>query len=53
MLNNIYAVDRSGLPSSTLRFDRDDSTQRKKPDEMDLDNILSRAEDHETMVSPG
>lgn len=33
---------------STLRFDKDDSTQRKKLDEMDLDDILSRAEDHET-----
>lgn len=31
-----------------LRFDKDDSTQSKKLDEMDLDDILSRAEDHET-----
>ncbi|CAA7261700.1 unnamed protein product [Cyclocybe aegerita] len=29
-------------------FDKDDSTQSKKLDEMDLDDILSRAEDHET-----
>ncbi|KAF9529183.1 chromodomain-helicase DNA-binding protein [Crepidotus variabilis] len=29
-------------------FDKDDSTQSKKLDDMDLDDILSRAEDHET-----
>jgi len=33
---------------STLRFDKDDSTQSKKLDEMDLDDILSRVEDHGT-----
>lgn len=33
---------------SSLRFDKDDSTQSKKLDEMDLDDILSRAEAHET-----
>ncbi|KZT42463.1 hypothetical protein SISSUDRAFT_980248 [Sistotremastrum suecicum HHB10207 ss-3] len=31
-------------------FDKDDSQQTKKLDEMDLDEILSRAEDHETMA---
>lgn len=31
-----------------FRFDKDDSTQRQKLDEMDLDDILSRAEAHET-----
>ncbi|KAG5219667.1 transcription regulator [Salix suchowensis] len=30
-------------------FDKDDSQQSKKLDEMDLDDILNRAEDHETM----
>ena len=35
-------------PSSLLRFDKDDTQQSKKLDEMDLDDILSRAEDHET-----
>ncbi|PPQ99451.1 hypothetical protein CVT24_005258 [Panaeolus cyanescens] len=29
-------------------FDKDDTQQSKKLDEMDLDDILSRAEDHET-----
>lgn len=32
-------------------FDKDDSQQNKKLDEMDLDEILTRAEDHETMDS--
>ena len=32
------------------RFDKDDSTQNQKLDEMDLDEILNRAEDHETMA---
>lgn len=36
------------LSGLLLRFDKDDSTQSKKLDEMDLDDILSRAEDHET-----
>ena len=35
-------------PSSLFRFDKDDTQQSKKLDEMDLDDILSRAEDHET-----
>lgn len=30
-------------------FDKDDTQQNKKLDEMDLDDILKRAEDHETM----
>ncbi|KAL0956394.1 hypothetical protein HGRIS_002541 [Hohenbuehelia grisea] len=30
-------------------FDKDDTDQSKKLDEMDLDDILNRAEDHETM----
>lgn len=31
------------------RFDKDDTAQNQKLDEMDLDDILKRAEDHETM----
>ncbi|KAF8894043.1 transcription regulator [Infundibulicybe gibba] len=34
-------------------FDKDDSQQNKKLDEMDLDDILNRAEDHETMAESG
>ncbi|KZT26679.1 transcription regulator [Neolentinus lepideus HHB14362 ss-1] len=32
-------------------FDKDDSTQNQKLDEMDLDDILNRAEDHETIAA--
>jgi chromodomain-helicase-DNA-binding protein 1 len=35
------------------RFDKDDTQQNKKLDEMDLDDILNRAEDHETMAAAG
>lgn len=35
------------------RFDKDDSQQNQKLDEMDLDDILNRAEDHETMAESG
>ncbi|KIK92120.1 hypothetical protein PAXRUDRAFT_830263 [Paxillus rubicundulus Ve08.2h10] len=34
-------------------FDKDDSQQNKKLDDMDLDDILNRAEDHETMAATG
>ncbi|KAF8160806.1 SNF2 family N-terminal domain-containing protein [Crassisporium funariophilum] len=34
-------------------FDKDDTSQNKKLDEMDLDDILSRAEDHETLNESG
>ncbi|KAF9469913.1 SNF2 family N-terminal domain-containing protein [Collybia nuda] len=34
-------------------FDKDDSQQNQKLDEMDLDDILNRAEDHETMAESG
>ncbi|OSX66449.1 hypothetical protein POSPLADRAFT_1177922 [Postia placenta MAD-698-R-SB12] len=34
-------------------FDKDDSQQSKKLDEMDLDDILNRAEHHETMAAQG
>lgn len=37
--------------SPVCRFDKDDSQQNKKLDDMDLDDILNRAEDHETMTS--
>ena len=33
------------------RFDKDDQVQSKKLDEMDLDDILKSAEDHETMTA--
>lgn len=35
------------------RFDKDDTQQSKKLDEMDLDDILNRAEDHETITNGG
>ncbi|KAJ7188010.1 SNF2 family N-terminal domain-containing protein [Mycena filopes] len=34
-------------------FDKDDTQQSQKLDEMDLDDILNRAEDHETMAVNG
>ncbi|KAF8210536.1 transcription regulator [Mycena galopus ATCC 62051] len=34
-------------------FDKDDTAQSQKLDEMDLDDILNRAEDHETMAVNG
>jgi len=36
-----------------FRFDKDDSLQSQKLDEMDLDDILNRAEAHETMTNDG
>lgn len=36
-----------------LRFDKDDSQQSQKLAEMDLDDILNRAEDHETVTAVG
>lgn len=39
------------MPS--CRFDKDDSQQNQKLDEMDLDDILNRAEDHETLAEEG
>jgi len=35
------------------RFEKDDTQQSKKLDEMDLDEILTRAEDHETLAAQG
>jgi chromodomain-helicase-DNA-binding protein 1 len=35
------------------RFDKDDTQQSQKLDEMDLDDILNRAEDHETLAVNG
>jgi len=44
----------TSTPADTLcRFDKDDSQQNKKLDEMDLDDILNRAEDHETLAEGG
>ncbi len=39
------------LPLSLPSFDKDDSQQSKKLDEMDLDDILNRAEQHETVAA--
>jgi chromodomain-helicase-DNA-binding protein 1 len=36
-----------------FRFDKDDTQQNQKLDEMDLDDILNRAEDHETLAVDG
>lgn len=43
------------LPSATrcISFDKDDSDQNQKLDEMDLDDILNHAEHHETMANSG
>lgn len=41
----------SDLPG--CRFDKDDTQQNQKLDEMDLDDILNRAEDHETLAEGG
>ena len=35
------------------RFDKDDNQQNQKLDNMDLDDILNHAEDHETLASGG
>ena len=35
------------------RFDKDDNQQNQKLDNMDLDDILNHAEDHETLASSG
>jgi len=43
-----YFLDRDGLLLVYIKVDKDDSTQSKKLDKMDLDDILSRVEDHET-----
>lgn len=36
---------------ATDRFEKDDTQQSQKLDEMDLDDILNRAEDHETVAA--
>ena len=48
-LRRLFAL----IPSSSLlhSFDKDDSQQSKKLDEMDLDDILNRAEQHETVAA--
>lgn len=55
-----YGAQKMYVPPSqvghlltSLRFDKDDSQQNQKLDEMDLDDILNRAEDHETMAAVG
>lgn len=39
--------------SQSHRFDKDYLQQNQKLDEMDLDEIFNRAEDHETMAAAG
>lgn len=46
-------LDFSSMFTFGHRFDKDDTQQSKKLDEMDLDDILNRAEDHETMAAAG
>ena len=41
------------IPFVTISFDKDDNQQNQKLDEMDLDDILNRAEDHETIANQG
>ncbi|KAG6866711.1 hypothetical protein C0991_011370 [Blastosporella zonata] len=48
--DELHAVLKYGAQKM---FDKDDSDQSKKLDEMDLDDILNRAEDHETMAAAG
>ena len=40
-------------PTLPPRFDKDDNQQNQKLDNMDLDDILNHAEDHETLASGG
>jgi len=40
----------SAVNASGFRFDKDNTLQDKKLDKMDLDDILNRAEDHETVT---
>ena len=52
----LYAISPPLVPlrcvdGSGSRFDKDNTQQDKKLDEMDLDDILNRAEDHETITS--
>lgn len=51
----MYASSTSFIAPSDddHRFDKDDLQQSKKLDEMDLDDILNRAEDHETIAATG
>ncbi|KAG6831693.1 hypothetical protein H0H92_008336 [Tricholoma furcatifolium] len=46
--DELHAVLKYG---AQRMFEKDDSQQSKKLDEMDLDDILNRAEDHETMAA--
>ena len=50
-------VSECGWPQPSFafspRFDKDDNQQNQKLDNMDLDDILNHAEDHETLASGG
>ncbi|EKM80694.1 hypothetical protein AGABI1DRAFT_37749 [Agaricus bisporus var. burnettii JB137-S8] len=48
----LTAVLKYGAQKMSV-YDADDSTQSKKLDDMDLDDILNRAEAHETMTQDG
>ena len=41
----------ASIPFVTISFDKDDNQQNQKLDEMDLDDILNRAEQHETLAN--
>ena len=46
----LYLLSPSTVDVLSFRFDKDNTQQDKKLDDMDLDDILNRAEDHETIT---
>ncbi len=47
---HLLSFSPTAVESSSFRFDKDNTQQDKKLDDMDLDDILNRAEDHETIT---
>ena len=47
---HLFLYFRSTVDVLSFRFDKDNTQQDKKLDDMDLDDILNRAEDHETIT---
>ena len=47
---HLFLYFRSTVDVLGFRFDKDNTQQDKKLDDMDLDDILNRAEDHETIT---
>ena len=47
----LFLFSPSTIDVLSFRFDKDNTQQDKKLDDMDLDDILNRAEDHETITS--